>query len=136
MSKHKLYLLNAPIVPIAVDTKCVVHVTRVKNVEYVRKFIEIMRRLGYEVVSAIGHESTAKVLSMLLGFEVPAQRLTITLTESDLAVAFALDIRVSEGKVLTKEELDQLVKENKVSFYIIEVIRCVGKDVVELHVID
>jgi len=127
-SMHKLYLLNAPVVPIPNETHCAVNVTRIKDVDYVKRFIEFIRNLGYEVVSAIGHESTAKVLSMLLGFEVPAQRLTITLTESDIAIAFALDYRLQEGKVLTKEELDQLVKENKVSFYIIDVVKCLAKE--------
>jgi hypothetical protein len=129
---HRLYLLNAPIVPVAVETKCSVLVVRTKDVTYVKKFIEFMRMLGYEVVSAVGHESTARILSAILGFEVPAQRLTITLTESDIAVAFALDYRLPEGKVLSKEELEQLVKENKVSFYIIEVVKCVSSNVQDI----
>ena len=128
-SMHKLYLLNAPIVPIPIEMYCTVYVMRTKDVNYIKKFIEFMRGLGYEVVSAIGHESTAKVLSMLLGFEVPAQRQTITLTESDIAVAFALDFRIPEGKVLSKEELEQLIREDKISFYIIEVVKCLAKDV-------
>jgi hypothetical protein len=126
---HRLYLLNAPIVPIPNETHCAVNVTRIKDVDYVKKFIEFMRGLGYEVVSVIGHESTAKVLSMLLGFEVPAQRITITLNESDVAIAFALDFRIPEGKVLSKEELEQLVRDGKISFYIIDVVKCLAKDV-------
>jgi hypothetical protein len=125
---HKVYLLNAPVVPIPNETHCTINVTRIKDIDYVKRFIEFIRNLGYEVVSAIGHESTAKVLSMLLGFEVPAQRLTITLTESDIAVAFALDFRIPEGKVLSKEELEQLVRDGKISFYIIDVVKCLAKE--------
>ncbi len=51
-----------------------------------------------DCVSVIGHEDTARVVSGILGFEVPANRTTVTLTEKDtLYVAQYKGPRLPEG---------------------------------------
>lgn len=56
-------------------------------------------------ISAIGHESTAHVLSQLLGVEVPCDRRQIALECGDSAVVFSLKRRLGEGQVLGETEL-------------------------------
>ncbi len=73
-------------------------------------------RLGAE--SAIGHESTAKVLSQILSTEVPANRRMITLEPGDCLVVFQLLQRLPEGTVLSEEE----VKKLPYKFYLVEVL--------------
>lgn len=51
-----------------------------------------------DIISAIGHVDTAAVISSELGFQVPAQRITVSLDESDiLYVAQYIGPRLTEG---------------------------------------
>jgi len=59
-------------------------------------------------VSAVGHESTAKLLSQLLGIEIPVNRIEIKIEYGDKLIVFQLLQRLPEGKVLSEEELRQL----------------------------
>jgi len=70
---------------------------------------------GFE--SAIGHESTAALLTKLLGVEVKADRRQITIDTNTVLVVFQLMSRLPEGKVLTEEELKQL----QYKFFVVEV---------------
>jgi hypothetical protein len=125
MTQHnRLYLLDTPMVPMRVGMGCWLRVDRTKDVEYVKKMINILRKLGYEVVSAIEHQSTAKILSAILGFEIPVQRVSIEPDRHDVAIAFVLDYQLPEGKVLTEEELKKIIEEQRYSFYIINVDAC------------
>ncbi len=74
---------------------------------------------GFE--SAVGHESTASVLSTLLGVEVPPNRVSITLSPGDRIIVFQLTIRLAEGQVLSQNEVLSLYQEGKASFAIVEV---------------
>ena len=57
-----------------------------------------------DVESAVGHESTAKVVSSMLGFEVKPNRVSIKLTESDvLYVAQYTGPRLPEGATTLPE---------------------------------
>ena len=57
-----------------------------------------------DVESAIGHESTAKVVSSILGFEVKPNRVSVKLTESDvLYVAQYTGPRLPEGATTLPE---------------------------------
>ena len=56
------------------------------------------------VVSAIGHADTARVVSDLLGFEVPAQRISVALEPGDvLVVAQLIGGRLPEGATTLPE---------------------------------
>lgn len=63
-------------------------------------------RQGY--LSAIGHESTARWLSQLLGMEVTPNRITIEMQPGDEALVVKLLQRLPEGVVLGDDALRQV----------------------------
>jgi hypothetical protein len=67
-------------------------------------------------MSAVGHESTARVLSKLLDIEIPFSRVPIKLQQRDKLIVFQL--RLEEGRVLSEEELKQL----QYKFFVVEVV--------------
>ena len=69
-----------------------------------------------EYVSAVGHPSTAAVMSTLLGLPVEANRVSITLGVGDVLIVFQLQVRLEEGKILSSDEVLALYQEGKASF--------------------
>lgn len=63
---------------------------------------------GIPVISAIGHESTAAILTELLRRPVPINRWEYRQEVGDLAVVFKLRGRPPEGKILTREEIEAI----------------------------
>jgi hypothetical protein len=61
-----------------------------------------------KLVSAVGHEGTAQLLSRILGTEIKAERKSIFMKEGDAALHFFPKERLPEGKVLSEEELSKL----------------------------
>jgi hypothetical protein len=59
-------------------------------------------------VSAIGHEATAKLLSSLLETEIQYNRIAIVMQVGDIAIVIRLLTRLSEGLVLTKDEIKKI----------------------------
>ena len=98
------YILNTLVVPVDLQTKqeYVVSLRKI-DLETARK---IVREMPF--TSAVGHEATAKVLTELLGVEIPHNRITVKMREGDSALHFVLRTRLPEGKVLNEEELRQL----------------------------
>jgi hypothetical protein len=100
-----IYLLNSLIVPVDFRKHERVSVTmRYATIDEVRQL------LRQEFVSAIGHESTATLLSQLLGINVPMNRIAISAAPGDVLVHFVLSLRtrLPEGRVLSEEELRQI----------------------------
>lgn len=61
------------------------------------------------VQSAVGHASTAQVLSARLGVQVPVQRVNVSLAEGDQALVAQLSAgRLPEGEVLSAEEISSI----------------------------
>ncbi len=83
---------------------------------------EVKALIAGGFVSAVGHESTAKVLSSLLGTEVPFNRAQIAITGEDIIVSFQFMVRLPEGKVLGEDEVITLYNEGKIKFFKVEVI--------------
>ena len=81
---------------------------------------EILR--GKEIVSAVGHTGTAALLTTLLGIEIPVNRVMITLEKGTPLLVFALLIRLEEGRVLAKEEVEALFREGKAAFFLVELL--------------
>ena len=77
-------------------------------------------REAQNAVSAIGHEGTAAIISELCGFPISVNRVAITLQPGDVLLVFQLLTRLPEGKVLTAQEVQQLVEQGKVSFFKVE----------------
>jgi len=100
----KLYILSMLSVPVNFDrTPNVIIKYRAISVDEARELLK-----KREFISAVGHESTALLLSQLLQVNVPYNRVTVFLEPGDEAICFALRSRPPEGKVLTVEELRQL----------------------------
>lgn len=64
----------------------------------------IVREL--EFVSAVGHASTAEVLTSLLEVDVQFNRLSIEPKHGDYFICFKLDRRPPEGAILNQESLE------------------------------
>jgi len=80
------------------------HLIKIEEVS-VSEVKEILRN-GF--ISAVGHESTAHLLSEMLETSVESSRIQVKLEKGDVLVIYQLLQRLPEGKVLNKEELLQL----------------------------
>lgn len=58
--------------------------------------------------SAIGHASTAEIMSTLLGVEIPVNRQIFEQQPGQDALVFKLNGRPEEGKILTVEEIEKI----------------------------
>ena len=67
---------------------------------------DIAQRENYE--SAIGHESTAEILTELLGVFVTVNRTNNKQAPGDQAIVFKLRGRPLEGKILSREDIDAI----------------------------
>ncbi|MGB9806715.1 MAG: STIV orfB116 family protein [Thermoproteota archaeon] len=102
--KGKVYILNTLAVPLDWDIEDIYDVT-MRRIS-VQKAKEIIAKKGF--ISAVEHEATAKLLTELLGVEVPVNRIQVKMTHGDKGIHFALKTRIPEGKVLTLDELKQI----------------------------
>ena len=60
-------------------------------------------------ISAIGHESTAEIISSVLGITVPMNRINASFEEvGDLAICFKLNSRPKEGSILDLQQLQEI----------------------------
>ena len=87
------------------------------DVSSARKIVGAARERG-ELVSAVGHEATAKLLTGILGEDVAYNRVPIKLTDGDVVVVFQLLDRIPEGKILSVEEIRAM----KYKFYLVRVV--------------
>jgi len=56
-------------------------------------------------ISAIGHDSTAKIISTVIGQDVPVNRVNVSLDKGDTGFIITLPFRPVEGKVYTADEI-------------------------------
>lgn len=61
-----------------------------------------------EILSAVGHQSTAEILTTLLGVQIPMNRIMFEQEQGQKALVFKLNGRPEEGKILTAEEIHQM----------------------------
>lgn len=61
-----------------------------------------------ELDSAIGHQSTASVMSTLLSVEVPVNRQQFVQEIGQLALVFKLNGRPPEGTILSVEDIERI----------------------------
>lgn len=62
----------------------------------------------YAVISAIGHESTAEIMTEILDEEIIFNRIQFEQDVSQLAIVFKLNERPIEGLVLTRDEIEKI----------------------------
>ena len=109
----KRYVLSSLVMPCSAH--CFALVCKQISLEQARAWV----RQG-EFISAVGHESTAKLLSELLGVEIKPNRIFVDMELWDEALAIQFLERVAEGKVLSKEELEELYNKGKIVFRLIK----------------
>lgn len=68
--------------------------------------LEAMRKDGLD--SAVGHESTAAIMSTILGVEIPVSRQLFAQQPGQLALVFKLNGRPENGAELTREQLEEI----------------------------
>lgn len=61
-----------------------------------------------EILSAVGHQATADILTTLLETEVPMNRIQFAQELNQQALVFKLLGRPEEGKILTEQEINQI----------------------------
>lgn len=66
-----------------------------------------------ELLSAIGHSSTAQIMSELLGVDVAENRIQFAQELNQVALVFKLKGRAPEGVILNKEEIEKIGYEFK-----------------------
>jgi Domain of unknown function (DUF1874). len=104
----KLYIANAFSLSMLTKPKVLLHVQEITVDEAQRliKNIEARSKTSQaRIISAVGHESTARVLSTLLDYNIPMNRIPIQLETNDILLVFQLMQRLPEGAVLTEDEL-------------------------------
>lgn len=98
-----LYLLNAPICHVP----GLRYVTSIINRERARELVSLAAQFG-ELVSAIGHDGAAEVLTLVLDREVLVNRISVKYEPGDQALALQLRQRQPEGVVLTAEMVEEI----------------------------
>ncbi|NJM67307.1 MAG: YddF family protein [Acaryochloris sp. RU_4_1] len=85
-------------------------VTAYGSYEYKPVSLEEAQKLvqEFEILSAVGHESTSQILSELLQAEVPVNRIQFAQEVGQIAIVFKLKGRPPEGKILSREEIDAI----------------------------
>ena len=61
-----------------------------------------------EILSAVGHQSTADILTTLLDTEIPMNRIQFAQETGQKALVFKLNGRPEEGKILTQQEIEEI----------------------------
>jgi len=78
------------------------------SVDEVKKILQWELDHGRNFVSCVGHEPTAKLMSVLLGIEIPFNRASIKLQTWDTLLVFQVLTRLPEGAVLDEEALAKI----------------------------
>ena len=102
------YILSSLVIPCTED--CVIECKRV-SLDEAREFVK-----DGNFVSAVGHKSTAELLSELLGVNIECNRIFVDMKPGDEAIAVQFLERIAEGRVLSKEELEKRYEEGKIVF--------------------
>jgi Domain of unknown function (DUF1874). len=68
---------------------------------------EARKLLAGGFVSAIGHDASAKLLSELMGLDIPVARIDAEMQVGDSALVLRLKRRLPEGQILTSTALQK-----------------------------
>jgi hypothetical protein len=101
MNETRLTLLNTSLL-----TDYGTFIYQPLSLDEARKLVREFEQAGKTIQSAIGHQSTANLLTELLAFPVTSPRADFKQTVDDLALIFKLKQRPPEGKILSREELE------------------------------
>lgn len=75
--------------------------------------LDLLKQHGGDVDSAIGHQSTADILTILLGVPVPVNRQQFTQQPGQSALVLQLNGRPPEGTILDRDQVEAIGYELK-----------------------
>lgn len=102
-----LYLLNTTVVPSNCDGYWEVRTISQSELDHLISELDHIINSN-QFISAVGHESTASIMSTILGREVPVNRISVAPNEGDQLLCFKLNQRAPEGVILSKEQIEEL----------------------------
>ena len=73
------------------------------TIEYAQRLI---KENGF--ISAIGHNSTAEVLTTLLETNIPMNRIQFKQSPGQKCIVFSLNKRIEEGRILSFDEIREI----------------------------
>ena len=96
-----------------------VRIRKIKNIEEIKQLLQ-----SHPFISAIGHESTARVLSRLLSISIPTNRVNVTLEPGVVLIVFQLlGGRLPAGQELTEQQIEnEFIKTGKYEFKLVEIL--------------
>ncbi|MCM8808505.1 MAG: DUF1874 domain-containing protein [Candidatus Omnitrophica bacterium] len=94
------------------------YLLRIKNIADKNEIKEHLEKSQ----SAVGHQGTVDLINTLFGTNIPLNRVEIKLDKGDELLVSQLMVRLPEGKVLSKEEMEDLYKTGKVKFLLLKVL--------------
>lgn len=112
------YLSNA--FSISMVAKHVTSYIRIEEIS-VDKFCEEAR----VAISAVGHESTANLITQICNVPIKVNRQPISLDAGDRLYVIQILERLPEGKVLSNVELIDLLEKKKIKFFEVDVFETV-----------
>lgn len=120
----KLYLLNALITPFEAEVGefALFSIQKIEH-EKVERILTDAIENDFEIVSALGHESTTKFLKEILADEfskyIKHDRKTINFEEGDLALVFRITERGDKIQQWSLEDIKKYHEEGKTEFLVI-----------------
>lgn len=99
----RLTFLNAPILTAPGDYRY-----EPITLTAARDLVQHFHNSGRRIQSAIGHASTAELMTTMLKYPVENNRINFIQTPSDIALVFKLKQRAPEGVVLTRQEIEAI----------------------------
>ena len=92
--------------PMMLNDSCNVQFMELHELEDVKNTISLLQATGEEIISAVGHENTAVIISQLLGIQVPFARVNLTLKPHMRLLCITPYFRANEAREFTKEEVE------------------------------
>lgn len=99
----RLIFFNAPVLT-AYGEFCFKLVSTTEAKELINEFV----RDGKEIISAIGHEATAEIMSETLDYKIEMNRFSFKQSVDDTAIIFRLKKRAEEGKILERVDIEEI----------------------------
>lgn len=118
MNGGQKYLVNAfslNMIRIERDIELKMNIRRID----IREFGELLRTGG--VVNAIGHQGMIDLINTLFNTDFKMNRIEVRLQDGDELLLIQVRMRLPEGRVLNKEELNELLGKGLIEFYHIRI---------------
>lgn len=101
MTVHPIAILNTSIM-----TTDGIYSLKTISLQQARSLVNPLH--NREIISAVGHQSTADILTTLLGREIPVNRIEFRQEPEQAAIVFKLRGRPAEGTILSAEEIEEI----------------------------